>query len=73
MDALDALRERGKLLQSASGVEMAERLGDLTSDVKVFVDECCDVGGEFQVRVSEIFVRWQDWCAAHNTRHGWGF
>jgi putative DNA primase/helicase len=72
MDALDELRERGKLLQSASGVEMAERLGDLTSDVKVFVDECCDVGEKFQVRVSEIFVRWQDWCAAHNTRHGWG-
>ena len=72
MDALDELRDRGKLLQSASGVEMAERLGDLTSDVKVFVDECCDVGEKFQVRVSEIFVRWQDWCAAHNTRHGWG-
>jgi phage/plasmid-associated DNA primase len=72
MDALDELRERGKLLQSVSGVEMAERLGDLTSDVKVFVDECCDVGEKFQVRVSEIFVCWQDWCAAHNTRHGWG-
>jgi len=72
MDALDALRSRGKLLQSDSGLEMAERLGDLTSDVKVFVDECCDVGKDFQVRVGEIFFRWQDWCAAHNTRHGWG-
>jgi phage/plasmid-associated DNA primase len=72
LDALDELRRRGKLLQSESGVEMAERLGDLTSDVKVFVEECCEVGVNFQVRVSEIFVRWQDWCAQHNTRHGWG-
>jgi P4 family phage/plasmid primase-like protien len=71
MDALDALRSRGKLLQSDSGLEMAERLGDLTSDVKVFVDDC-DVGKDFQVRVGEIFSHWQDWCAAHNIRHGWG-
>src|SRR5262249_45104166 len=62
LDALDELRQRGKLLQSGSGVEMAERLGDLTSDVKVFVEECCNVGVSFEVRVSEIFIRWQDWC-----------
>jgi len=54
LDALDELRRRGKLLQSDSGVEMAERLGDLTSDVKVFVDECCEVGVKFQVRVLKM-------------------
>jgi putative DNA primase/helicase len=63
-----------KLLSERPGIlNLAmDGLGDLTSDVKVFVDECCDIGEKFQVRVSEIFIRWQDWCAAHNTRHGWG-
>jgi hypothetical protein len=33
IEALDALRARGKLIQPETGIEMSERLGDLTSDV----------------------------------------
>ena len=72
MEALDALRSRGKLIQSETGKEMSERLSELTSDVKVFVDDCCDVGAEFEVSVGKIFERWQSWCWQHNTRHAWG-
>jgi phage/plasmid-associated DNA primase len=43
IEALDELRTRGKLIQSEAGEEMSERLGELTSDVKVFIEECCDL------------------------------
>jgi phage/plasmid-associated DNA primase len=72
IEALDALRARGKLVQPDTGKEMSERLSDLTSDVKVFIDECCDLGAEFEVSVSKIFQRWEGWCVQHNTRHAWG-
>jgi putative DNA primase/helicase len=72
IEALDELRARGKLIQSDAGKEMSERLGELTSDVKVFIEECCDVGPKFEVPISKIFQRWQYWCSQHNIRHGWG-
>ena len=43
LSALDALRARGHLEQCESGVEMSDRLGAITSDVSVFVEECCVV------------------------------
>src|SRR5262249_34968874 len=72
LDALDQLRARGKPVQCDSGVEMFERLGELTSDVKVVVEERCVVGAQFEGCVPKIFQRWQDWCLRHNVRHGWG-
>jgi len=72
IEALDELRARGKLIQSETGKEMSERLGELTSDVKVFVDECCELGSQFEVPVGKTFQRWQNWCWQHNIRHAWG-
>jgi phage/plasmid-associated DNA primase len=72
IEALEKLRARGKLIQSEAGKEMSERLGDLTSDVKMFVEECCDVGAEFEIPLGKIFQRWQYWCDQHNIRHAWG-
>ena len=60
IEALDELRARGKLIQPETGKEMSERLGDLTSDVKVFVDECCDLGAQFEVPIGKIFQRWRN-------------
>jgi hypothetical protein len=36
LDAFDRLRERGWFRQPASGVEMSENLGALTSDILCF-------------------------------------
>ena len=72
LDALDRLRERGRLEQCESGMEMSERLGDLTSDISVFVAERCVVGADQEVLLDELFASWQGWCALRSIRHGWG-
>jgi len=72
LDALDRLRNRRRLEQCESGAEMSERLGDLTSDISGFVEECCVVGPEQEVLLDKLFNRWQGWCAVRNIRHGWG-
>jgi hypothetical protein len=51
---------------------MSQDLADLLSDVKVFVDDCCDIGPEYEVLVAALFARWQLWCAQRGIRHSWG-
>jgi putative DNA primase/helicase len=72
LSALDALRARGHLEQCESGVEMSDRLGAITSDVSVFVEECCVVSAAQEIMVEELFERWKWWCEAKGIRHGWG-
>jgi hypothetical protein len=51
---------------------MSQDLADLLSDVKVFVDDCCDIGPQYEVLVAALFARWQLWCAQRGIRHSWG-
>jgi putative DNA primase/helicase len=75
LDALDRVRSRQPrpgVLQCESGLDMSQDLADLLSDVKVFVDDCCDIGPEYEVLVAALFARWQLWCAQCGIRHSWG-
>ena len=72
LGALDRLRARGHLEQCESGAEMSVRLGAITSDVSVFVEECCVVATAEEVMVEELFERWKWWCEVKGIRHGWG-
>ena len=51
---------------------MSERLGVITSDVSVFVQDCCVVHTSQEVMVEELFQRWKWWCEANGIRHAWG-
>jgi len=75
LEALDRVRTRRPrpgVLQCKSGLDMSQDLADLLSDVKVFVDECCDIGPQHEVLVSALFARWHLWCAQQGIRHSWG-
>jgi putative DNA primase/helicase len=72
LDALERLRSRGRLIQCASGAEMSESLGELSSDLSVFVEAMCVVGPEHQVLCGKLFEAFQSFCAQRNVRHAWG-
>ena len=71
LDALDRLRERGKFLQPESGREMAESLGDLSSDVALFVKECCELDSEARVMLDTLFQAYREWCGTQGFRCWW--
>lgn len=62
MDGLDRLRRRGRLLQPASGKELANQLEDLASPVAVFVREECIVDATSSVQTAALYQRWREWC-----------
>jgi putative DNA primase/helicase len=71
LDALDRLRQRGYLLQHATGVQMSENLGNLTSDILAFGGDRLDFGSELEVPVGVAFHKWKDWCTVKGIRHPW--
>jgi putative DNA primase/helicase len=71
LDALDALRSRGHLIQCASGLDMVERFADQVSYVRRFIDECCEIGPEYEAKVGTLFQRWQLWCQRCGIRFKW--
>jgi putative DNA primase/helicase len=72
LNAFDQLRERGRLIQPTSGLEMSESLGELSSDVSVFIEERCDVGQYYKIVAEDLFKVWEGWCLSRNIRHAWG-
>jgi phage/plasmid-associated DNA primase len=75
LDALDRLWERGTLIQPASGVELGERLRDQTSDIRRFVDQCCEVGPDAWATLNEpgcaLYAAWKGWCTRVGITWGW--
>lgn len=71
LEALDKLRERGRFLQPASGVEMAEELGELSSDVMAFITECCVLGPKAWITSDRLYALWQSWCFRKGIRYGY--
>ena len=72
LDALDRLRERGRLHQHASGEGMAANLTDLASNVRAFVEERCAVGAEYEILVDTLFNRFRTWCEQKGIKHAIG-
>jgi len=62
LEGLARLSERGHFVQPGSGADAAEQLGNLSSPIATFVDECCEVAPDKQVPKDELFVIWKEWC-----------
>jgi phage/plasmid-associated DNA primase len=60
------------LIQCKSGEEMSESLGELASDVSIFVEEKCKVGPTQEIALQKLFMAWQSWCVMRGIRHPWG-
>ncbi len=57
------LRARGHFVQPSSVEDAFQELEDLSSPVKAFVRERCDVGPGHRVSVDELYASWKLWCA----------
>ncbi|MCC6678172.1 MAG: bifunctional DNA primase/polymerase [Phycisphaerales bacterium] len=57
------LKARGHFVPPASGHVAVEELEELSSPVSAFVRQCCKVGVARRVWLSDLFARWQSWCA----------
>lgn len=60
---LDRLRQRGRLVQPASGRAAVEELERLTSPIKAFIADRCSVGPDERVEIDTLhaaFTRWRD-------------
>ena len=62
LEGLKRLRERGHFVQPDSGKELVDELENLSSPVRVFVKERCDLGPFKQVGVAELYNAYVDWC-----------
>ncbi len=58
------LNERGHFVQPASSMEALQELEDLTSPIRAFVRERCEVGPGRQVEVDALYGAWQDYCGS---------
>ena len=57
-----SLRERGRFVQPASSKELFDELYSLTSPIKAFLDECCDVETGGVAMVDDTYAAYRKWC-----------
>jgi putative DNA primase/helicase len=69
VDGWKRLRDRGRFVQPASGVELAEEMESLSSPTADFVRERCIVGAAYDARVADLYREYQRWSARHGREH----
>lgn len=62
LDGLDRLLQRGHFIQPDSGHELIEQMSELSSPIRVFLDERCEIGEGLEVERSVLFAAWKGWC-----------
>jgi phage/plasmid-associated DNA primase len=71
LDALDRLRKRGRSIQPESGRQMSEDLEGAATDIGSFIEDCCVIGPQHEILVSDAYLRWREWSAERGVRRGW--
>jgi len=61
---LAQLQQRGKFLQPASSAQTVEELEAMTSPIKAFISEKCEIKPHASVPVAVLFEAWRIWCSA---------
>ncbi|MEQ1871804.1 MAG: DUF5906 domain-containing protein, partial [Vicinamibacterales bacterium] len=69
LDGLARLRDRGHLLQPASGQPLVRQLDTLASPIKAFIADRCIVSPEADVECAELFNVWQAWTREQGREH----
>jgi putative DNA primase/helicase len=64
IEGLRRLTERGHFIQPAAAAEIVRQLDELSSGIRAFVRDRCEVAPGFSVAVDELFRAWQGWCGS---------
>ncbi|MEI8301062.1 MAG: phage/plasmid primase, P4 family [Chlamydiota bacterium] len=62
IQGLARLKERGKFIQPSSSAQAIEELEAMTSPVKAFLMEMCEIKPYVRVKIPVLFKAWCDWC-----------
>jgi putative DNA primase/helicase len=62
IDGWKDLWEIGRFQQPDSSEETVRELIGLTSPISMFIEDCCEIGNEFECDASELYQSWCDWC-----------
>ena len=62
MEGLRLLRTRGRFTNPAAGEKILRDFVYLSSPVQAFLDECCELGEDKQVRRNDLQLVWHRWC-----------
>jgi putative DNA primase/helicase len=61
---LEMLREDGQFIIPKTAVGIMDELMKLTNPLLLFVEECCDIGGDYHTSKRELHYAYQAWCKA---------
>lgn len=67
---LDRLRERKRLTQPGSAIELVQQLKALSSPISAFLAERCIVEADAWVECGLLFDEWREWCREQNRQEG---
>ena len=62
LKGLARLKKRGKFIQPASSFQIIEELQAMTSPIKAFVSERCEIKASGMVSIGTLFETWRGWC-----------
>ena len=69
IDGWRLLRQRGRLLQPTDGDETVQELDDLSSPIRKFLGDCCDVDPEAKIPRANLFLAYRAWCQRNGRGH----
>jgi putative DNA primase/helicase len=64
------LQNRGYFIQPRKSEETIKEIEKLAAPVKVFIEECCEVGVGFETKVDELWTAYTAWCSAGERKSG---
>jgi putative DNA primase/helicase len=70
LDGLLDLRRSGRLFQPRAGMAILDDFARLSSPVRAFLEDCCQVGPGFEVRSDVLREEWEQWCQRHGHEPG---
>lgn len=62
LSGLRQLRAKGRLLQPDTGKKIVRDFARLSSPVLAFIEDCCEIGTDRQVKISDLRLAWEHWC-----------
>jgi putative DNA primase/helicase len=70
LEGLDRLNERGSFELPPSATDTMEQFQDLSSPIKAFVREQCEVASDHKVSVEALWTAWKRWSANRCVKTG---
>lgn len=69
IEGLIRLQHRGAFVQPASAFDAVQELEDLSSPVKTFISDRCELNPTYEIECQTLFTAWKEWCQTQGRDH----